>query len=274
MARIPNTISPQQILATIGTPFAPLLIDVRREEAWREAATMIPAARRRPPAGTEGWMGSLAADQDIVAYCAHGGEVSQSVAALFRAAGKRAAYLSGGIEAYIALGGPLVAKEGLPDRDWTAPTRWVTREKPKIDRIACPWLIRRFIDPDARIFFVAAEHVLAAADELSAIPFDVPDTDFSHEGELCSFDAFIARFGLSHAPLNAVADIVRGADTGRFELAPQAAGLAALSFGLSALHDSDEAAVEAGVTVYDALYAWAARARAETHGWPPAGLAA
>jgi rhodanese-related sulfurtransferase len=274
MARIPNAISPEDLLSGIGTPFAPMLIDVRREEAWRAAATTIPAALRRPPAGLEEWSRPLDSGRRIVVYCRLGHEVSQSAAAALRASGRRAVFLSGGIEGYAALGGPLMRRDALPDRDWLAPTRWVTRERPKIDRIACPWLIRRFIDPDARIFFVAAEHVLAAAAELSAIPFDVPDTDFSHEGELCSFDAFIARFGLSHAPLDAVADIVRGADTDRFELAPQAAGLAALSFGLSALHDSDEAAVEAGVTVYDALYAWAARARAETHGWPPAGLAA
>jgi rhodanese-related sulfurtransferase len=267
------SISPEKLSRLVGTPRCPLLIDVRIQEDFAAGPRLIPGSLRRSHESVDTW-GAALDGRNAVVICQQGRKLSEGVAAWLRHAGVAAEILDGGFAAWTEAGLPTVTDAVIPPRDAQGRTVWVTRGRPKIDRLACPWLIRRFVDPVARILFVAAEHVLAAADELSAIPFDVPDTDFSHEGERCSFDAFIARFGLSHAPLDAVADIVRGADTGRFELAPQAAGLAALSFGLSALHDSDEAAVEAGVTVYDALYAWAARARAETHGWPPAGLAA
>ena len=151
------------------------------------------------------------------------------------------------------------------------PTRWVTRERPKIDRIACPWLLRRFVDPDAEIVFVPADRVLAAAEALAAEPFDIPGVAFSHDGEKCSFDAFVERFGLGgDAALQRVALIVRGADTGRPELAPECAGLLAVSLGVSAMAgDDDQRALALGFAVYDALYAWARDAAGETHGWPP-----
>jgi hypothetical protein len=150
------------------------------------------------------------------------------------------------------------------------PSHWVTRERPKIDRIACPWLILRFIDEDAIFHFVRAEEVVSTARRLGAEPFDIPGVRFSHRGELCSFDAFIADFGLQDEALDVVANVVRGADTGRLDLAPECAGLLALSLGLSQRFADDQAMLRAGLPVYDALYAWARHARGETHGWPPA----
>jgi hypothetical protein len=151
----------------------------------------------------------------------------------------------------------------------SSPTRWITREKPKIDRIACPWLVARFVDPAAAFIFVPADRVLAEAEARDAIPFDIPGVDYSHDGDLCSFDAFIARFGLADPALDRLALIVRGADTGRLDLAPECAGLLAVSLGISASAANDADALARGFPVYDALYAWARDARGETHGWPP-----
>lgn len=144
-------------------------------------------------------------------------------------------------------------------------SRWVTRERPKIDRIACPWLIRRFIDPRAEFLYVPAVQVLAVAKAAQAIPYDVPDVQFSHRGELCSFDAFLADFAIGDPALAELARIVRGADTGKPELTPQSPGLLAVSLGLSVNYPEDHAMLEHGMVVYDALYAWIRSARAEIH---------
>ena len=145
------------------------------------------------------------------------------------------------------------------------PSKWITRERPKIDRIACPWLIRRFIDPSAEFIYVPSGDVLAEARTRNAIPYDVPDVRFSHRGDLCSFDAFIADFGLEDAALADLAQIVRGADTGNPGLTPQSAGLLAVSLGLSVNYPDDHAMLEQGMVIYDALYAWIRSARAEIH---------
>jgi hypothetical protein len=150
------------------------------------------------------------------------------------------------------------------------PTRWVTRERPKIDRIACPWLIRRFIDPEAVFLYVPTKDVFATAERERAAAYDIPGAPFSHDGEACSFDAFIKRFDLHDEALDAVAQIVRGADTNRHELASEASGLHAISLGLSQMFEDDHEMLAQGLVVYDALYAWAARARGERHAWKPA----
>jgi hypothetical protein len=150
------------------------------------------------------------------------------------------------------------------------PSRWVTRERPKIDRIACPWLIRRFVDPEAVFLYVPAQEVFAAAERENAIAYDIPGAPFSHVGEKCSFDAFVDRFKLDDAPLHRVALIVRGADTDRHALAPEAAGLHAISLGLSLNYADDHAMLEQGCVIYDALYAWAAKGQGERHAWTPA----
>jgi hypothetical protein len=148
---------------------------------------------------------------------------------------------------------------------------WVTRERPKIDRIACPWVILRFIDAQAQFHYVPADRVLAMAQETGAIPYDIPGVELTHVGELCSFDAFLKRYRLDDPALSHLAVIVRGADTSRLDLAPQSAGLYAISLGLSAVLTDDHEMLRHGLVMYDALYAWCAKLQSETHAWPPAG---
>lgn len=150
--------------------------------------------------------------------------------------------------------------------------KWVTRERPKIDRIACPWLISRFVDHTPEFLFVPAADVLAIASTAEAVPFDVSDVELSHVGEFCSFDAFLHKYRLDDPALGALALIVRGADTARLDLAPQAAGLLAISLGLSNLFQDDHEMLRHGMVVYDALYAWCQHAQGESHTWNPNGL--
>jgi hypothetical protein len=147
--------------------------------------------------------------------------------------------------------------------------KWITRERPKIDRVACPWLIKRFIDRDAEFLFVPTSDVLVRAAETGAIPFDVEGVELSHVGPLCSFDALLAKYSLTDPALAELAVIVRGADTAHMELAPECAGLLAVSLGLSRVFKDDHEQLKVGLVVYDALYAWAREARSETHTWNP-----
>jgi hypothetical protein len=147
--------------------------------------------------------------------------------------------------------------------------KWITREGPKIDRIACPWLVSRFIDRDAEFLYVPAGDVLRAAEEAGAIPYDIPDVELSHVGELCSFDAFLKKYGLRDPALQQLAVIVRGADTSRLDLTPQSPGLYALSLGLSKTFADDHEMLKHGMVMYDALYAWCKQCQTETHNWPP-----
>jgi hypothetical protein len=146
--------------------------------------------------------------------------------------------------------------------------RWVTRERPKIDRIACPWLIARFIDEQPTFLYVPAESVLAVAEETGAVPYDIPGVELGHEGDRCSFDSFLKKYGLDDPALQQIAVIVRGADTSRHDLAPQCAGLFAISLGLSALFADDHEMLRHGMVMYDALYAWCRNLQTETHNWP------
>jgi hypothetical protein len=147
--------------------------------------------------------------------------------------------------------------------------KWVTRERPKIDRIACPWLILRYIDREAEFLFVPAAQVLAVARDTGATPYDIPGVAMSHVGERCSFDAFVAKYRLDEPALQQLATIVRGADTSRLDLAPQSAGLYALSLGLSQLFSDDHMMLRHGLVMYDALHAWCRTGQGETHAWPP-----
>ena len=149
--------------------------------------------------------------------------------------------------------------------------QWITRERPKIDRIACPWLILRFIDAEAQFHYVPADRVVTMAKELGATPYDIPGVELTHVGELCSFDAFMKKYQLHDSGLSRLAVIVRGADTSRLDLAPQSAGLYAISLGLSATISDDHEMLRHGLVMYDALYAWCSKLQHETHGWPPAG---
>lgn len=147
--------------------------------------------------------------------------------------------------------------------------KWVTRERPKIDRIACPWLITRFIDQDAEFLYVPSDRVLGTAKETGAVPYDIPGVKFSHVGEECSFDAFLAQYRLDDPALRRLATIVRGADTSRLDLTPQSAGLFAISLGLGAVFEDDHEMLRHGMVIYDALYAWCRDLQGATHNWPP-----
>ena len=148
--------------------------------------------------------------------------------------------------------------------------KWVTRERPKIDRIACPWLVARFIDPEPEFLYVPAAQVLEEAQATGATPYDIPGVEMSHVGECCSFDAFLAKYRLDDPALQRLAAIVRGADTSRLELTPQSAGLYAVSLGLSQVFADDREMLRHGMVLYDALYAWCRSCQQETHAWPPA----
>ena len=147
--------------------------------------------------------------------------------------------------------------------------KWITRERPKIDRIACPWLIARFIDTEPEFLYVPAPEVLATAEKTGGVPYDIPGVEMSHFGERCSFDAFLSKYHLTDPALLQLAAIVRGADTSRLDLTPQSPGLYALSLGLSAVYADDHEMLAHGMVMYDELYAWCKGCQGETHRWPP-----
>src|SRR5438094_3518787 len=246
-----TSISAQDLCSSIGTAVTPVLIDVRRSAAFAADNRMIVGAIRRHPDEIQDWRPELPAGRAVIVYCVHGHEASQEAASPLQRAGVGASYLEHGIAGWAEHRLPMRGK-----RD-TEPCSWVTRERPKIDRIACPWLIRRFIDPEAAFLFVPTERVFAVAAETGATAYDIPGAEpFSHDGELCSFDAFLKVYGIEDPALDILAVIVRGADTARLELAPQSPGLLALSLGLSANFSDDHEMLEHGLTMYDAFYAW------------------
>ena len=163
-----------------------------------------------------------------------------------------------------------MASRGVAGRHvWSDYMKWITRERPKIDRIACPWLVTRFIDQAPEFLFVPSQDVLRVAEQTGAIPYDIPGVELSHVGELCSFDAFLDKYQLTDPALAQLAVIVRGADTDRLDLAPEAPGLLALSLGLSHTFADDHEMLAHGMVMYDALYAWCQNCQDEPHGWPP-----
>lgn len=257
----PFTLSPHDLYARIGSADAPVVLDVCKCEDFDAEPRLVPTARWRDPERVDSWMHDLPRGVPVVTICVRGRKVSQAVAAELRLRGFAAAVLEGGNEAWRQAGLATVAKRlGIGNREGRA-SRWVTRVRPKVDRIACPWLIARFIDPAARFFFVEADQVMLAARELDAVPYDVEGAEIGHRGANCSFDALIEDFGIRDAALGRVAAIVRAADTSRPDLAPEAAGLHAISLGISELSGPDDhVALERGFPVYDALHAWARRA--------------
>lgn len=266
---MPRKMSPDTLIQLLGTDRCPLIVDVRRLPAFQASPVRIAGSIWRDHMKTDDWASALPRGRAIAVYCIHGHNVSEIAAARLAAAGFDAAIIDGGLDAWIAAGGPTVARVA-PGVDPASqrPSVWVTRERPKIDRIACPWLIRRFVDPLAVFHYVAAEWVKDVADELGAIPFDIAGVHYSHRGDECSFDTLIAEFKLTDTALLHLARIVRGADTARLDLEPQAAGLLAISLGLSAIEDDDLRQLEKGMAIYDALYGWCRHASAETHNWP------
>ena len=263
----PNTISIDKLVRLIGTPKCPMLIDVRSPDDFEANPHLIPSAIHRTSNKLEDW--AEADDgQSAVIICQNGSTLSQGAAALLRHQGFPAEALEGGIEAWKEARLPLVPFAKLPSPDAGGRTVWVTRTRPKVDRIACPWLIRRFVDPYAVFLFVAPSEVVAVAERFGAAPFDIENVFWSHRGDTCTFDTMVEEFGLGTAPLLRLATIVRGADTARHELAPEAPGLLAASLGLSRMYGDDLQQLKAGMLLYDAFYRWCRDATDETHNWP------
>jgi rhodanese-related sulfurtransferase len=263
-----NAISSDKLARLIGTAKAPTLIDVRIDEDFAADPRLIPGAVRRSHRDVQEWAPRLAAQSPVVVICQKGHKLSEGTAAWLRQSGVAAESLEGGHLGWTETQKPTVPADRIPGRDGRGRTVWVTRARPKIDRIACPWLIRRFIDPAAVFLFVAPSEVEAVADRFDATPFDVENVFWSHRGELCTFDVMIKEFGLSAPPLERLATMVRAADTARLDLSPEAPGLLAASLGLSRMYDDDLEQLSAGMLLYDAFYRWCRDATGETHNWP------
>ena len=268
----PDSMTCDRLAKLIGTPRAPIVLDVRRAALRSADPRLIASARVLDEADLAAdALASLAPGlmgQSVVVACAAGHARSQGVASWLRQQGVQAEYLEGGHEAWIASCHVTHDPTAITARDGQGRSLWVTRSRPKIDRIACPWLIRRFIDPRAVFLFVAPSEVLAVAELFGAAPFDIEGTFWSHRDEGCTFDTILAEFGLSSPALMRLATIVRGADTARPDLAPECAGLLAASLGLSRMYSDDLAQLDAGMSLYDAFYRWARDATDETHNWP------
>lgn len=260
-------ITPSQLSRLIGTPSAPTLVDVRADDDFSADPRLIPGSSRRPALEAAAWSADLGGQRVVVA-CQRGAKLSEGAAAWLRHSGIAAETLEGGFEAWRDAGGLLVRTAKLPAKDAQGRTVWVTRARPKVDRIACPWLIRRFVDPRAVFLFVAASEVGGVAERFGATPFDVDGVFWSHRGERCTFDTMIEEFGLSSPALDRLARIVRAADTDRLDIAPQAAGFLAASLGLSRMYRDDLEQLDAGLPLYDAFYRWCRDAVEETHNWP------
>lgn len=267
----PDAMSCEQLARLVGIPKAPTILDVRREAVRAGDPRLLPGARALAEAdlSPEGLARIAAGLQGpVVVVCAEGHRLSQGSAAWLRHEGVPAEYLMGGQAAWTASGLPLIDPGKITSRDAQGRSIWVTRSRPKIDRIACPWLIRRFFDPRAVFLFVAPAEVQGVAERFGAMPYDIEGVFWSHRDDLCTFDVLLAEFGLSTPALDRLALIVRGADTARPDLAPECAGLLAASLGLSRMYSDDLEQLEAGIALYDAFYRWARDATEEQHNWP------
>jgi len=263
------TITAEKLIRLVGTPASPAIVDVRTDEDFQKDPRLIPGSIRRPFASVDDWAGAFA-DRSVIVVCEKGVKLSHGVAAWLRHAGIDAETLDGGTLAWAAAQLPMLSTGALPAPDAKGRTVWVTRARPKVDRIACPWLIRRFVDPAAVFLYVAPAEVMAVAERFSATPFDIEGDNvfWSHRGELCTFDVMLDEFGLTgFAPLQHLALLVRGADTDKPNLAPQAPGLLAASLGLSRMFSDDLKQLDAGMLLYDAFFRWCRDATDETHNW-------
>jgi rhodanese-related sulfurtransferase len=264
-----NAISVDKLARLVGTPKCPVLIDVQTDVDFAADPRLIPGSTRRPWSRVSEWAHEFTG-RSVIVVCQKGLKISQGVAAWLRHGGIPADSLEGGALAWAQAGLPMVPEAVLPPRDAQGRTVWVTRARPKVDRIACPWLIRRFVDPQAVLLFVAASEVPAVAQRFGAAAFDIEGEDvfWSHRGERCTFDTMVEEFGLATEPLLRLAAIVRGADTARPDLAPEAPDLLAASLGLSRMYADDLEQLDAGMALYDAFYRWCRDATDEIHNWP------
>jgi rhodanese-related sulfurtransferase len=266
---MPSTtlITTSQLSRLIGLPQAPAIVDLRMDEDYRADPRLLPASLRRDHRAIAQWAPHYQG-KTVVVLCQKGQKLSEGSAAWLRHEGISAEVLEGGFEGWKKAGELLVRTDKLPPRDANGRTLWVTRSRPKIDRIACPWLIRRFVDPNAIFLFVIAAEVMGVAERFNATPFDIEGVFWSHRGETCTFDTMIEEFGLRTQPLLHLAKIVRGADTARPDLVPECAGLLAASLGYSRMYKDDLPQLDATMALYDAFYRWCRDAREETHNWP------
>ncbi|WP_426443460.1 chromate resistance protein ChrB domain-containing protein [Bradyrhizobium genosp. P] len=262
-----TSISSDKLSRLIGTANAPVLVDVRIDEDFAADPRLIPGALRRSHRDVQDWASGFSG-QSLVVICHKGQKLSEGTAARLRHGNIAAEVLEGGHVGWRQAELPTVPADKIPKRDGRGRTVWVTRSRPKIDRIACPWLIRRFVDPAAAFLFVTPSEVEAVAERFEATPFDIENVFWSHRGELCAFDVTIKEFGLSAPALERLATMVRAADTGRPELSPEAPGLLAASLGLSRMFDDDLEQLNAGLLLCDAFYRWCRDATKETHNWP------
>jgi rhodanese-related sulfurtransferase len=254
-----------QLSRIVGLPDAPTIVDVRVPQDYDADPLLLPGSVRRVATEVANWAAEFK-NRQLVVVCQKGLKLSQGAIAMLRHEGIAAENLEGGFEAWRRADGLLAAK--VPAADTKGRTVWVTRARPKIDRIACPWLVRRFIDPQAVFLFVAPTEVAAVADRFAATPFDVDGTFWSHRGDRCTFDTMLEEFGLKSPALDRLATIVRGADTAQLDLASQSAGLLAASLGFSRMYRDDLEQLNASMSLYDAFYRWCRDAVAETHDWP------
>lgn len=260
----PTEITVSQLSRLIGIPNAPTIIDVRIDDDFVQDPQILPTAKRHSHTDIASLLPSLK-NQSVIIYCQKGKKISQGCVAILREAGIQAESLQGGHFAWKDAKQPLLTMEKLPKTNLQGRTVWVTKQRPKIDRIACPWLIRRFVDPHAQFLFVSPSEVLDVAEKFSATPFDIDDVFWGHRDDQCTFDTMLHEFSLQTKALMNLATIVRGADTNNHNLAPEAAGLLAASLGLSRMYKDDNEQLNAGMLLYDALYRWARDATHEQH---------
>lgn len=263
----PNSITPKQLMRLIGTPQAPVLVDIWLDEDFAADPYLIPGSVRHSAKDIDG-IADKVGDRAVVIICQKGKKLSQGVVSWLRCKGCVAEYLEGGMFGWRDMPDALRIPASPLPRHGRGRSVWVTRHRPKIDRIACPWLIRRFVDPGAQFLFVAPSEVQATAEAFDATPFDIEDTFWSHRQDRCTFDTMLDEFQLHMPALDRLATVVRAADTNRHDLAPEAAGLLAISVGLSRQYRDDHQNLEAGLHLYDALYRWARDAFDEGHDWP------
>ncbi len=263
----PLAIAIEKLSKLIGTPGAPTLVDVRLDEDFDLDPRLLPASFRWRYMEAAALAPSLAG-KFVVVVCQRGAKLSFGFAAQLRLHGIDAVSLSGGFEAWRDVGQPLVPEAAIPMGQDGKRKGWVTRHRPKIDRIACPWLIRRFVDPAATFMFIPPEHVEGVAERFGATAFDMPTGQWTNVGDKCSFDIMLENFALKTPALLHLARIVNAADTDRLHNEPEAAGLLAISLGLSRQYSDDLMQLEAGMAIYDALYRWCRDATEESHNWP------
>ena len=243
------SILPTELDDLIGTAAAPIIVDLRSDADLAAIDRLIPGAIHRSGNDVERWWRELPSGRSLVVYDLQGSPESERAAEQLNRYGTYVGYLLGGFIAWY--------DRALPTRkNVVSASKWVTRERPKIDRIACPWLIHRFIDPLAEFLYVPAGQVRAVAEQTGAIPYDVNGVEYTHEGNQCSFDKIVKVHEINISALNRLATIVRGADTARHDLAPECDGLVAISRGLSENFPDDHEMLAHGMVLYDALFSW------------------